>query len=113
MLKTAFYAMFPARRKRGRWLLFFGPGGRAEAAPLRALLSASRAGLRALSRSEWPSAGAQKSGKALKSSAFPDAEARNLLFPLALCQAYSKRICLWDLAQSICIVFIIQIVWAI
>ena len=28
-------------------------------------------------------------------------------------QTYSKRICLWDLAQSVCIVFIIQIVWAI
>ena len=35
------------------------------------------------------------------------------IIPTRSCQAYSKRICLWDLAQSICIVFIIQIVWAI
>ena len=35
------------------------------------------------------------------------------VIPIRSCQAYSKRICLWDLAQSICIVFIIQIVWAI
>ena len=36
-----------------------------------------------------------------------------LLIPTRSRQTYSKRICLWDLAQSVCIVFIIQIVWAI
>lgn len=28
-------------------------------------------------------------------------------------QAYSKQVCLWDLAQIICIAFIIQVAWAI
>jgi len=28
-------------------------------------------------------------------------------------QAYSKQVCLWDLAQIICITFIIQVAWAI
>ena len=28
-------------------------------------------------------------------------------------QSYSKQVCLWDLAQIICIVFIIQVAWAI
>ena len=32
------------------------------------------------------------------------------LIPTRSCQGYSKRICLWDLAQSVSIVFIIQIV---
>lgn len=35
------------------------------------------------------------------------------VIPIRSRQTYSKRICLWDLAQSVCIVFIIQIVWAI
>ena len=35
------------------------------------------------------------------------------IIPIRSRQTYSKRNCLWDLAQSICIVFIIQIVWAI
>lgn len=33
--------------------------------------------------------------------------------PIRSHQPYSKRICLWDLAQSVYIVSIIQIVWAI
>ena len=35
------------------------------------------------------------------------------IIPTRSCQKFSKQICLWDLAQSVCIVFIIQIVWAI
>ena len=36
-----------------------------------------------------------------------------LLIPTRSCQKFSKQICLWDLAQSIGILFIIQIVEAI
>ena len=36
-----------------------------------------------------------------------------LVIPSRSRQTYSKRICLWDLAQSVSIVFIIQIVWTI
>ena len=36
-----------------------------------------------------------------------------LLIPIRSCQGYSNRICLGDLAQSVSIVFIIQIVWAV
>ena len=35
------------------------------------------------------------------------------VIPTRSCQKFSKQICLWDLAQSIGILFIIQIVWAI
>lgn len=35
------------------------------------------------------------------------------LTPTRSRQAYSKQVCLWDLAQSICIAFIIQVAWAI
>ena len=35
------------------------------------------------------------------------------LIPTRSCQKFSKQICLWDLAQSIGILFIIQIVEAI
>lgn len=28
-------------------------------------------------------------------------------------QTYSKQVCLWDLAQILCIAFIIQVAWAI
>ena len=36
-----------------------------------------------------------------------------LITPIRSCQKFSKQICLWDLAQSIGILFIIQIVEAI
>ena len=35
------------------------------------------------------------------------------LIPTRSRQAYSKQVCLWDLAQIICIAFIIQVAWAI
>lgn len=35
------------------------------------------------------------------------------LIPTRSWQAYSKQVCLWDLAQIICIAFIIQVAWAI
>ncbi len=35
------------------------------------------------------------------------------VIPTRSCQKFSKQICLWDLAQSVCIVLIIQIVWVI
>ena len=35
------------------------------------------------------------------------------VIPIRSCQKFSKQICLWDLAQSIGILFIIQIVGAI
>lgn len=35
------------------------------------------------------------------------------IIPTRSRQAYSKQVCLWDLAQSICIAFIIQVAWAI
>lgn len=35
------------------------------------------------------------------------------LIPTRSRQAYSKQVCLWDLAQIICITFIIQVAWAI
>ena len=35
------------------------------------------------------------------------------VIPTRSCQKFSKQICLWDLAQGISIIFIIQIVWAI
>ena len=35
------------------------------------------------------------------------------IIPTRSRQAYSKQVCLWDLAQIICIAFIIQVAWAI
>lgn len=35
------------------------------------------------------------------------------IIPTRSCQKFSKQICLWDLAQSVGILFIIQIVKAI
>ena len=35
------------------------------------------------------------------------------IIPTRSWQAYSKQVCLWDLAQIICIAFIIQVAWAI
>ena len=35
------------------------------------------------------------------------------IIPTRSRQAYSKQVCLWDLAQIICITFIIQVAWAI
>lgn len=35
------------------------------------------------------------------------------IIPTRSSQAYSKQVCLWDLAQIICIAFIIQVAWAI
>lgn len=36
-----------------------------------------------------------------------------IFIPTRSWQAYSKQVCLWDLAQIICIAFIIQVAWAI
>ena len=47
-----------------------------------------------------------------KPSAFK-ALRRSLLIPTRSCQKFSKQICLWNLAQGIGIIFIIQIVVAI
>ena len=40
-------------------------------------------------------------------------EYHKFLIPTRSWQAYSKQVCLWDLAQIICIAFIIQVAWAI
>lgn len=52
---------------------------------------------------------ASKSAKALCFKAFQP----SAIIPTRSWQAYSKQVCLWDLAQIICIAFIIQVAWAI